>query len=407
MLASLAVPPSNRIRVPFPSRHSFAASARAIAARLGKIQVSARHRFFGGPRLIDVMLVSDELAYTSEQQFAPMMRHAAALRRRLGVAAMHLGLPSALKLTKADVASVDLLGLKLSFLTRPDEALRIAKHFRGLIAGSKTKLVYFDGDDDLCIEWPEVLKQVDGYVKKHVFADFAAYGRRYSGKSNLTDYVMREHGRSFETNEIPSSGPVPAPELAKLHLGWNIGLDDKIATLADTLPPVDPLTKDVDVGSRAFVKEDVWIYPLRGPLVERIGAMEGRFRVLAPRERVSQEQYYAEMLRARICVSPFGYGELCWRDFEAVLCGCLLVKPDMGHLRTYPDIFVAGETYAPVKWDYADLAEVCARYLDDEPARRKITDRARAVLIEALGESAFVATFGALLGKLGLRPQSG
>lgn len=353
------------------------------------------------------MLISDGLAYTSEQQFAPMTRHAAALRRHFGLVVRHVALSKALKLSSGDLAGLDVLGLKLAFRTPASEAQRIAAHFRRLIDDTQTRLVYFDGDDDLCIAWPKVLEQVDCYVKKHVFADPAAYGVRYSGKSNLTDYVVREHGRSFEDNEIPSSGPVPAHAVAKLYLGWNIGLDDKIADLLRKLPAVDAAAKDVDVGSRAFVKEDVWIYPLRGPLVERIGAMEGRFKVLAPRERVSQEQYYAEMLRARICVSPFGYGELCWRDFEAILCGCMLVKPDMGHMRTYPNVFVPGVTYAPVAWDFADLAEVCAKYLDDEPARRKIADHARAVLIDALQEASFVGTFGELLGRLGLTPRSG
>lgn len=352
---------------------------------------------------VRVMLVSDELAYTSEQQFAPMTRYAAALRREFGVVVDHVTLQRGLTLSQAQLASVDVLGFKLSFMTPTAQASRIARQFRERVAGTPTRLVYFDGDDDVCIQWPEVLAQVDCYVKKHAFADAADYGRRYIGKSNLTDHVAHAHGRSFDDNVIRSSGPVPASDVSKLYVGWNIGLDDKIADLALALPPVRAQAKDVDVGSRAFVKEDVWIYPLRGPLVERISEMESRFRVLAPRERVSQEQYYDEMLRARICVSPFGYGELCWRDFEAVLCGCMLVKPDTGHLRTYPDIFVAGQTYAPVKWDYSDLAAVCARYLEDESARRRIADRARAVLLEALGEAAFLRTFGLLLERLGLQ----
>ena len=74
----------------------------------------------------------------------------------------------------------------------------------------------------------------------------------------------------------------------------------------------------------------------------------------------------------------------------------------MGHLRTYPDVFVAGETYAPVQWDYSDLEQVCMRYLDDEPTRRRIADRALAVLTEALQEASFVEAFGSLLHKIGL-----
>lgn len=73
----------------------------------------------------------------------------------------------------------------------------------------------------------------------------------------------------------------------------------------------------------------------------------------------------------------------------------------MSHARTFPDIFVPGQTYAPVRWDFSDLEQVCARYLNDEPARREIAERALAVLHEALSEKSFVQTFGGLLQRLG------
>jgi hypothetical protein len=41
-------------------------------------------------------------------------------------------------------------------------------------------------------------------------------------------------------------------------------------------------------------------------------------------------------------------------------------------------------TYVPVRWDYADLPEICARYLADAEVRRRIVERAHAVLMESL-----------------------
>ena len=382
------------------NRNKLIAQARSFAAGVSRAQAWFRHVLSNGPKPLRVALVSDGRAYTSEQQFAPLFRHAAALRRRFGLVLAHMSVERALAATS--LGDCEVLGLKLSFLTPADEANRITRELRAKLKGSNTRFVYFDGDDDSCVQWPEALAQVDRWLKKHAFRDDSDYARRYLGKSNLTDMVSREHGYSFEDDVIRSSGPVSRTGVDKLLVGWNIALDDKIFDLVAKLPPVDQQVRDIDVCSRAFVKPDVWIYPLRGPLVERIEALKDRFKVLAPRERVSQEQYYAEMLRSRICVSPFGYGELCWRDFEAVLCGCLLVKPSMSHVRTYPDIFVPGETYAPVKWDYSDLSEVCARYLDDEPERLRMAARARAVLLEALGEQAFIERFGLLLNQLGL-----
>ena len=42
----------------------------------------------------------------------------------------------------------------------------------------------------------------------------------------------------------------------------------------------------------------------------------------------------------------------------AVLTGAVLLKPDMSHVETDPDIFVPWETYAPLAWDLSDFADV-------------------------------------------------
>ena len=63
-------------------------------------------------------------------------------------------------------------------------------------------------------------------------------------------------------------------------------------------------------------------------------------------------------------LSPFGYGEICFRDFEAVLSGALLLKPDCGHLETWPDIYGEG-TYVPLDWMASDLHFKSAEVLED------------------------------------------
>lgn len=365
-------------------------------------QVGLRKAVAGGPAPVRVLLVSDGEAYTSEQQFAPIVRHAQALRDRLGVVLQYRKLAAGLSMPASALRRFDVIGFKLSFRTPNEEAARIARHFRDAVAGGTTRIVYFDGDDDVNVQWPQVLEAVDVYVKKHMFTDPEAYTRRYVGKSNITDHVARHHGVSFAEDIIPASGGLDRTHLGKIHLGWNIGLDDKIADLARRFALAPTGERDIDVGTRAYANPSVWIAPIRNPAAERIEGMGTRFKVLAPRERTSQEGYYREMLGAKICVSPFGFGEICWRDFEAILCGCLLVKPDMGHMKTLPNIFVPGVTYVPVRWDYADLESVCAEYLADDAKRAQITSRARAVVLESLQASWFVDAFSDLLEQAGL-----
>jgi glycosyltransferase involved in cell wall biosynthesis len=370
-----------------------------IEYRLDLVKSGFRRLLDPGAETIRFLIISDDGSYTSEQQFAPLRRYAAALRNELGVTFRYMRLSEGVSLDRAALSQFSAVGLKIFF--RSEEPGQIVARFRERISGTDTKLVYFDGDDDVCVQWPEILPLVDLYVKKGIFASEEDYLRKFVGKSNLTDYVWKEHGIPPGAGDIPASGVLDHGDLAKLDLGWSIALDDKIAELFEKVKPTPSSAKDIDIVCRMSVPTD-WLFSLRNATLQRLEAMTDRYRVLLPTNRVSQDQYYQEMQRARICVSPLGYGEVCWRDFEAIICGCLLVKPDMSHLRTYPEIFVPGETYVPVRWDYADLAETCARYLDREAERAQIIDNAYRVLTDCQRDGAFVRRFAGLLDRVGL-----
>jgi hypothetical protein len=89
-----------------------------------------------------------------------------------------------------------------------------------------------------------------------------------------------------------------------------------------------------------------------------------------------QKRYNQELGVSKIVLSPFGWGELCLRDFEAVRAGGLLMKPAMEHLETWPDVFLPGETYVPFSWDAEDLLEKTGEYLGDKAKRLRIAHAA-------------------------------
>ena len=89
-------------------------------------------------------------------------------------------------------------------------------------------------------------------------------------------------------------------------------------------------------------------------------------------------------------MSPFGYGEIAWRDYEAVMCGALLLKPDMSHCETDPSIFIPNETYVPIKWDFSDMAEKIRYHLDHPRETAEITRRAYQLLHEYCKEKHFL-----------------
>jgi len=352
--------------------------------------------------LLKVLLVGDDAVYTSEQQFAPLLANRDGFREQLGVVFHYKLLSDALLLSRRVLQHYDVVGFKLGFRSSPAEVLSAARTIKSALAPG-AKLVYFDGDDDLGVQWPNLLPLVDLYLKKHCYRDLSEYRKNRIGKSNLTDYCARKFGINFENDIIPTTAPVDEEQLSKIMLSWNIGLDDKIHQFYNThriLPAAS--SKDIDVVCRATVSQESWIYPLRSLVIPEIKPLGRDYRVLTPDQRVAQDVYYQEMLRSRICVSPFGYGEICWRDFEAVLCGCVLVKPDMSHVDTQPNIFIPNETYVPVLWDYSDLRSTLTQLLAQPERCERLRTNAFGVLRDYFEGNGIIQSFQHILRSLGV-----
>ena len=92
---------------------------------------------------------------------------------------------------------------------------------------------------------------------------------------------------------------------------------------------------------------------------------------------------FVEVLkRSKIGLSPFGMGELCYRDLEVIQWGCLLIKPDMSKVITEPDFFKPMETYVPVKPDWPDLNETIEKVLANFKDYEYIISNARDKVVE-------------------------
>jgi hypothetical protein len=113
----------------------------------------------------------------------------------------------------------------------------------------------------------------------------------------------------------------------------------------------------VDAGPRSH-----WYGKMRQQARDAVTQIAPRYN-FAWQGRVKSSEFMAEMERSKLCFSPFGFGELCWRDLEAILTGAVLVKPSMEHVDCFCDIFRPGETYVPVRWDLSDLDETIADLL--------------------------------------------
>lgn len=244
-------------------------------------------------------------------------------------------------------------------------------------------LVYLDWFAPTDLRYAEAIGPlVDFYVKKHLLRDRAAYGRPTLGDSNLTDYYSRRLGPALD----PVTWPVPAGFWSKLVVGPNFAFSPQILQLLGRLPR--QVHRPIDVHARIAVKGTPWYTAMRNEALQAAQQIRGLHVVC--QGRISRRDYLRELSESKVCFSPFGYGEVCWRDYEAVMCGALLVKPDMAHIETHPDIFRPFETYVPVRWDLSDLEEKIKHYIAHSEERVAIAGQALAVIHEYIANGDFL-----------------
>jgi|ETNvirnome_2_130_1030620.scaffolds.fasta_scaffold14826_2 hypothetical protein len=76
------------------------------------------------------------------------------------------------------------------------------------------------------------------------------------------------------------------------------------------------------------------------------------------KDKLPYQEYINTLYNSKIAISPFGMGELCFRDFECMQFGTIVIKPSMEKINTIPNIYLDNDTYLSVKYDWSNLNEV-------------------------------------------------
>lgn len=198
---------------------------------------------------------------------------------------------------------------------------------------------------------------IDLYIKKQVYREFSHFALATLGDTNLNDFYARRH-------HLPDAAmqfDIPAGLESKIRLGSNFGLSPQMVDLF--LGPVPVAEgRDIDVHSRIAAKGVDWYRVMREEAKAAVARLSGL--KIVSEGRVHRWQFFSELRRSKICFSPFGYGEVCWRDYEAYATGAILLKPRMDHLRVSPDVFISGKTYLPIEWGLEDFEETVYATLD-------------------------------------------
>lgn len=293
--------------------------------------------------------------------------------------------------------SVDAVCLQTWFDLTPTALAELVDTIQA--AWPMAKIAYFDWFAPTDLRYAEVLHpRIAAYVKKQILRDFSQYNQPTFGDTNLTDYYSRRCGLDLPSTRFH----IPDGFQAKLWLSPHFAFSDHMLPyFLGQFPAQDQRT--IDLHARIAVKGTEWYTKMRQEALDKVSAWEDKAAVVC-RGRVSRQEYFAELFNAKLCFSPFGYGEVCWRDFEAMFTGSLLLKPDMSHLSCYPEAFIPFKTYVPLAWDLSDFDEKVEYYLHHPEARATIARNAFELMAGYFRQRAFISDVQPLLQNLGVAP---
>lgn len=343
---------------------------------------------------------SDSIAVAQRD---PFDYHKGKLRRSLDLKLKQVEAETFLKIGEAcQKQSTDIIFILPSWRESSKEAEINIKAIRE--NNPNQKLIFIDPFAQSSTRYFNVLPYVDWFVKRQVLKDLDEYKKHLIGGSTFTDFVARHWGWDFTQWHVGSDIPEGCEH--KILSGWNLGTAKRFQqALSKPKFWFNRPTKNIDIFCRLSLgsnQNKEWYCQYRIAAVEALKPLESDYKLAVSAHfnetgLISRRQYIQEMKNSRIVFSPFGWGENCWRDFEAVCYDCLLIKPSMAHINTQPNIFIEGETYVPVRWDFADLEEKCRYYLEHLDEANRIIENARRVYTEYFKQGGFLKTINQMI----------
>ncbi len=225
------------------------------------------------------------------------------------------------------------------------------------------KLIWLDTSDSSGTTFFEVLPYVDKYLKKQLYKDKQMYNLKMKN-----DRLYCEFYKNFSNDDNESHNiNINNDDYNKIGLSWNIGLsnlfeDNRLRFLLNYKRKhnnfcfIEPsLLRTYDLYFNGTLWNNSVGYQ-RNLVIDKIE--KSTLNHSEVRIKVSKKEYIKNIKNSKALVSPFGWGEICKRDFESIIYGTLLIKPSMDHLETFPNYFIPYETYIPLDWNIDNLDSV-------------------------------------------------
>ena len=238
-------------------------------------------------------------------------------------------------------------------------------------------LIFFDNADSTGNLHFEVFPYVNRYFKKQLLKDRSLYRRPLIGKRLFTDFYAKNYNLDH-THEKFDKISLPSKFEAKLGVSWNFALKDyrysdllrrfiygfiKRNNLNFHIPK--KYRKIILSANYTIKSSNQLVYFQRNQLLNILKQMYSSVPQISI-GKIPKRAYLNTLKSSKAVVSPFGWGEICYRDFETYLAGAALIKPRLEHLDTWPNIYKEYKTYIPLPWEIESWREKIPEILEDE-----------------------------------------
>lgn len=204
-----------------------------------------------------------------------------------------------------------------------------------------------------------------GVIKNTVYGDLLHYNlSHWRGHELICREAMRGSFKIYPDEFLQNTKWITPASCAKLHLGPSFAMYGHADIVRNNRPlkPLSARTVDVSfVGTTEYGPEVAWLNWHRGRAVAAVQGLKSGNNVGAAGRPMQFGEYFRLMENTRIAVSPWGLGEPAFRDWEAALCGCVIIKPDTSYIETTPVGFYSHPAFVTCRPDFSDLPEAVER----------------------------------------------
>jgi len=263
-------------------------------------------------------------------------------------------------------------------------------------------LIWFDQSDSAGTTQFEVLPYVKRYVKGQLYKNKELYRNNFFRNRYFSDYYQKKF--DLEKNINFNFCKLDANNEDKVILGWNLGVGnffdiinhsnyEKIICLSQifftqnhkkfytyTLKNNEIKNKKFNVFFRLNERKNNDKKSIHFQRQHVGTLLKEKYNLEIFKKKMNHKKYLISLMNSKVSVGCFGWGEICYREFEATKMGTAFVYPNIDYIETWPNIFIDGITYKSYKMDFSNLHESIEYMVENNSVRSEMVYNAQYIL---------------------------